>query len=96
MQWPQFALAHFGMTLDEIDSGIRNLKAIGGRNNIFTTNGITVIDDCYNANPMSMKASINVLSQANGRKVAILGDMFELGENSKNYIKKLDRLLLEK
>lgn len=63
----------------------------------FTTNGITVIDDCYNANPMSMKASINVLSQANGRKVAILGDMFELGENSqKNYIKKLDRLLLEK
>ncbi len=43
-----------------------------------------------------MKASINVLSQANGRKVAILGDMFELGENSKNYIKKLDRLLLEK
>ena len=51
--------SHFGMTLDEIDSGIRNLKAIGGRNNIFTTNGITVIDDCYNANPMSMKASIN-------------------------------------
>ena len=31
--------SHFGMTLDEIDSGIRNLKAIGGRNNIFTTNG---------------------------------------------------------
>ena len=30
--------SHFGMTLDEIDSGIRNLKAIGGRNNIFTTN----------------------------------------------------------
>lgn len=74
--------AHFGMSLDEIDRGIRNLKAIGGRNNIFVSNEITVIDDCYNANPMSMKASLNVLVQAKGRKVAILGDMFELGKNT--------------
>ncbi len=88
--------SHFGMTLDEIDSGIRNLKAIGGRNNIFTTNGITVIDDCYNANPMSMKASINVLSQANGRKVAILGDMFELGENSKKLHKEVGQAAVGK
>lgn len=72
---------HFGMTLNEIDKGIRNLKAIGGRNNIFVSNGITVIDDCYNANPMSMEASLKVLNQAEGRKVAILGDMFELGKN---------------
>ena len=88
--------SHFGMTLDEIDSGIRNLKAIGGRNNIFTTNGITVIDDCYNANPMSMKASINVLSQANGRKVAILGDMFELGETSKELHKEVGQAAVGK
>lgn len=73
--------AHFGMTLNEIDKGIRNLKAIGGRNNIFKNNGVVVIDDCYNANPMSMEASLNVLSQADGRTVAILGDMFELGAN---------------
>ena len=72
---------HFGMSLEEIDKGIRNLKAIGGRNNIFKNNGIIVIDDCYNANPMSMEASLNVLSQAEGRKVAVLGDMFELGKN---------------
>ncbi len=70
---------HFGMTFDEIDSGIRKLKAIGGRNHIFQAAGMTIIDDCYNANPMSMKASLEVLSQADGRKVAILGDMFELG-----------------
>ena len=75
--------AHFKMTMEEIDRGIRNLKAIGGRNNIFTNHGITVIDDCYNANPMSMEASLKVLSQAEGRKVAILGDMFELGVNEK-------------
>ena len=42
-----------------------------------------IIDDCYNANPVSTKASLDVLSLADGRKVAILGDMFELGENEK-------------
>ena len=72
---------HFGMTIEEIDRGIRNLKSVSGRNNIFQNKGMTIIDDCYNANPMSMKASIGVLSNAEGRKVAILGDMFELGAN---------------
>lgn len=73
---------YFGMTIDEIDSGIRKLKAIGGRNNIFENEkGIIIIDDCYNANPMSMEASLKVLTNAKGRKVAILGDMFELGTN---------------
>lgn len=72
---------YFDMTLEEVDRGIRKLKAIRGRNHIFTAHGITVIDDCYNANPMSMKASLNVLSKAEGRKVAVLGDMFELGKN---------------
>lgn len=72
---------HYGMSLGEIDQGIRNLKAIGGRNNIFENKGITIIDDCYNANPMSMKASIDVLNNSYGRKVAILGDMFELGKD---------------
>lgn len=72
---------HFGMTNEEIEKGISELKAIGGRNNIFKTQQFIVIDDCYNANPMSMKASLDVLKEANGRKVAILGDMFELGAN---------------
>ena len=38
------------------------------------------MDDCYNANPMSMKASIDIISKSQGRKTAVLGDMFELGE----------------
>jgi UDP-N-acetylmuramoyl-tripeptide--D-alanyl-D-alanine ligase len=43
--------------------------------------GVAVIDDCYNANPMSMRAAIDELSRAsNGRRVAVLGDMLELGE----------------
>ncbi len=70
---------HFGMNLEEIDAGIRKLRAISGRNNIFENKGRIVIDDCYNANPMSMEASLKVLANADGRTVAILGDMFELG-----------------
>ena len=49
----------------------------------------TIIDDSYNASPDSMKAAINVLRDMNvkGRKIAVLGDMFELGENSRQYHK---------
>ena len=44
---------------------------------------MTIIDDCYNANPVSMKAAIDLLSMADSRTVAILGDMFELGSNER-------------
>ncbi len=72
-----------GMSGAEISEGIKKLKTIGGRNNIIKTSKYMIIDDCYNANPMSMKASISVLKGVNGRRVAILGDMFELGDDEK-------------
>ena len=71
----------FGITPDEIKKGIEAIQAIGGRLHMVETGKLLIIDDCYNANPMSMKASLDVLKDMEGRKVAVLGDMAELGED---------------
>ena len=48
--------------------------------------GIVLIDDCYNANPMSMRSAIdNLVETAPGRSVAVLGDMLELGEDEQRF-----------
>ena len=70
-----------GLSLPDISEGLNHAKTISGRNNLISVGGITIIDDCYNANPVSMKASIEVLGKATGRTVAVLGDMGELGED---------------
>ena len=71
------------MTLPEICKGLERIQPVGGRSHIIQSNGFTIIDDCYNANPVSMKAALELLMHAQGRTVAILGDMFELGEREK-------------
>ena len=55
----------------------------GMRQKVVEHNGITFIEDCYNASPDSMRAAVNtVCAIAKGRKICVFGDMFELGDNS--------------
>lgn len=65
---------------------------------IHLENKFTMIDDSYNASPDSMKASIDVLCDmpCEGRRVAVLGDMFELGENEVQYHREIGEYLLNK
>ncbi|EKC80438.1 UDP-N-acetylmuramoylalanyl-D-glutamyl-2, 6-diaminopimelate--D-alanyl- D-alanine ligase, partial [human gut metagenome] len=68
-----------GLTDEEIANGVASYKTVGSRANVINTGKIKIIDDCYNANPTSVRASLDTLSNLDGRKVAILGDMKELG-----------------
>jgi len=80
------AIAHdLGMSEEAIIEGIGALKPIAGRSNIIKTDSYTLIDDCYNASPASVLAALSLLAQADMRKVAILGDMFELGNKEKSH-----------
>src|SRR5699024_6258879 len=68
-----------GLNEKELIAGIESLKSIAGRSNLIRTEQFSIIDDCYNANPVSMKSSLSILAHSGGRTVAVLGDMFELG-----------------
>lgn len=75
-----------GITMEEAAKGLLKLEITDKRLNIKGKNGMKIIDDTYNASPDSMKAAIDVLTATRGfRKIAILADMFELGENSDAY-----------
>lgn len=68
------------LQLLDIKKGIENFKPTKSRMEITTSDkGKTIINDVYNANPVSMKGSIEVLASTKGKNIAILGDMFELG-----------------
>lgn len=70
-----------GLTLEEVKAGIEGFTPTKNRMNVIHgENGITILDDAYNANPVSMKASLDILAAAPGRKAAVLGFMGELGE----------------
>ena len=75
---------HFGMGADEITQGIRAFLPTKMRMNVIRCQGdIVILNDAYNANPQSMRAAAAVLSDAKGRhRVAVVGDMKELGPNS--------------
>lgn len=70
-----------GLTNTQIAAGIGTVKPLSGRCNIIKLDHYTLIDDCYNANPVSVKAALDLLGMADTEKIAILGDMLELGKN---------------
>ena len=65
--------------------GIASFIPPEGRMKIINTGRLTLLSDAYNANPTSVRASIDTALSGSGRKVLILGDMYELGENSPEY-----------
>ncbi len=70
-----------GLSDEQLKNGVEAYKTVGSRANVVNTGRLRIIDDCYNANPTSVKASLDTLKNFSGRTVAILGDMKELGAN---------------
>ena len=68
-----------GVSPANIRSGLDCFRNMSGRQEILEAGGITFIKDCYNAGPESMEAALKVLGNKPGRRVAVLGDMLELG-----------------
>jgi len=71
-----------GISPLQIRDAFASMKNADGRGNIIKTDKFMILDDCYNASPKSMESSIDLLMKMPGRRVAILGDMLELGEHS--------------
>jgi len=71
-----------GLTDEEICKGFMSYAPVEGRSRVVNTGYLTLIDDCYNANPNSVKAALSSISSLPGRCIAILGDMFNLGTHS--------------
>ena len=71
---------HMGVEPALIAARLGAFQTMEGRQEIFTAKGMTIIKDCYNAGPESMAAALAVLGKRTGRRIAVLGDMLELGE----------------
>ncbi len=70
----------YDVPMDKIIYGLENFEPTAMRMSIERYGGVTVINDCYNASPASMEAALKVLADMDrGRKVAVLGDMLEMG-----------------
>ena len=87
----------FGLTVGEIKRGIESYTGISGRGRVYDLDAFTVIDESYNANPLSVSASIDFIDSvpASGRKILVLGDMLELWTKSGYYHKRIGERIVE-
>ena len=86
----------FGLEDEEIAKGISSFRNAGRRGELFRAGGVLLFDNCYNANPDSVKSSVDSLVLLPGRHVCILGDMLELGDKSDEFHWETGRYAKEK
>ena len=83
---------HFGVNLNSIKKAIENYWPQLNRSQIVKKEQLTIIMDSYNANPTSMEVALKNLASKSGKRIAILGDMFELGRHAKSEHQKITDL----
>lgn len=69
--------------IQDLANNVENFSSANRRGEIFEKNGVTIIDDSYNACYTSVRSAIKSLSKYSGRKILAIGDMKELGKNSR-------------
>ena len=81
---------------EKIMEQLQHFRNLSGRQEVISFKGATIIKDCYNAGPESMAAALAVLGNKPGRRIAVLGDMLELGDCTQAEHYKIGRIAAEK
>jgi UDP-N-acetylmuramyl pentapeptide synthase len=84
---------YFGLSFDEILEGLGRFEGETGRGDIYRHGGVTIVDESYNANPLSVSASLAYLGglETPGRKIFVFADMLELGSKADQYHRRVAR-----
>lgn len=85
-----------GIPFSLLRENSKNINGSSMRQEVIEYKNLTIINDCYNASPSSMKSGIDILGLYNKERVCIFGDMKELGENSSEYHKEVSKYAKDK
>jgi len=96
MLWQLTVGLKMAVPYEKIARSLSQFQPMSGRQEIFQKKGFTIIKDCYNAGPESMAAALSVLGNRPGRRIAVLGDMLELGDAAWAEHYKIGRIAAEK